>query len=278
MIGRFSAKSTAGSHAERTVLDARTPPPDYAASLAIPRYTTSLSPLLSVRPDILFLILSHLTYHDLFYTVRPSCRHLALAALSLLRKAYIPHYLTQIKPPYTTDVLTLLPSAEITASTSSQKAPPPVPPPERKELHVLSLYISSCLYSSRLSSESPLFLLPTEEAKRDLFEVHQPRARLEDLIVELGYRRHLITHVPDWDDLRIRSKDVSVKWGMKVVALQLPCRSQSGRGTISKDMLKVERSTRLESLEETARKLLDALEGMRIRRFENEGVFWYEKE
>ena len=95
--------------------------------------------------------------------------------MHLLRSTILPVYLQSVKPPFSSDALSVHPDG-LKGSTS-------IPHREQK---CLDLFIAVLARSARLYNESILHLssetsAPTESA--DIFDLYQPRARLEDLLI-----------------------------------------------------------------------------------------------
>ncbi|KAF9470795.1 hypothetical protein BDN70DRAFT_888735 [Pholiota conissans] len=151
-------------------------------------------------------------------SLRPVNRTLYTACMHVLRSTYLPAYIALVRPPYTSDPFPMdTPAAENTSS-------PAVPPPAydspttsstslssrqpssnaqfsplispQRETPILDRFILLKIRNDVLADESSLHL-DREDAFRDLFEVAQPRARLEDLVREIGLRRGVV-YVPGW--------------------------------------------------------------------------------
>lgn len=201
--------------------------------------------------------------------------------------------------------------ASITADSSSDLSPPtyqapatgrsePVLPSRYRETKVLDLFISLYLYNSKASSESELLLvrsdhLPESEAS-DLFDLYQPRARLEDLVIERGVLEGLIEPPSSSGDAgpplleefhrpAIRAKDVSVRFSLRKAAVLLPFLASSSSSSLSsrlpprtlpKVVVELDRDRR-DPLEATASKLLEVLRFVPVVREERNGQAWYNK-
>ncbi|KAJ3865063.1 hypothetical protein EV359DRAFT_80855 [Lentinula novae-zelandiae] len=91
-------------------------------------------------------------------------------------------YESLIRPPYTSDPFS---SSILTTSTTSDSAP------VHRELATLDLFIALLAHEDLLLDATSLHL-PREEAYKDLFDMVQPRSRLEDLILEEGINAGLV--------------------------------------------------------------------------------------
>ncbi|KAJ3815732.1 hypothetical protein F5876DRAFT_30158, partial [Lentinula aff. lateritia] len=104
------------------------------------------------------------------------------ACMHILRSTYLPAYESLIRPPYTSDPFS---SSILTTSTTSDSAP------VHRELATLDLFIALLAHEDLLLDATSLHL-PREEAYKDLFDMVQPRSRLEDLILEEGINAGLV--------------------------------------------------------------------------------------
>lgn len=105
-------------------------------------------------------------------------------------------------------------------------------------------------------------LLMTNEGIEDLFAHHQPRARLEDLVLDAGGRKGRIHSVNREKWSGIAAEDVHVELRFKSAAIKM---KTSASSNALKTILEVPRG-REESLETTARHLIDSLIQLRISR------------
>lgn len=150
--------------------------------------------------------------------------------MHVLRSTYLPSYSELVRSPYTSDPFPLSsedssyapsdcssaspsptpasPSTPLTALPTSADASmsslpsyrvlstnPTAPSPvlsAHRETQVLDLYIALRVKEDLLSSGTSLHL-PAEESFRDLFELMQPRARMEDLVFARGAKYGYIT-------------------------------------------------------------------------------------
>ncbi|KJA22599.1 hypothetical protein HYPSUDRAFT_201939 [Hypholoma sublateritium FD-334 SS-4] len=144
-------------------------------------------------------------------------RTLYTACMHVLRSTYLPAYLALVRAPYTSDPFPMgapasLPSHDAPAAQASappayassthSRASAPVPEalaplasPQR-ETAVLDRFIVLKIRHDVLMDESSLHL-DRADAFRDLFDVAQPRARLEDLVRDIGARRGVVC-VSNW--------------------------------------------------------------------------------
>ncbi|KAI9461898.1 hypothetical protein BJY52DRAFT_163713 [Lactarius psammicola] len=113
------------------------------------------------------------TLHWLATSLRLVNRTFYIACMHVLRSTYLPSYASLIRPPYTSDPfpLSATPSA---AGTSA-------PLHHSRETAVLDLFIALKVHDDVWADETELHL-GQPEAFRDLFDLMQPRARLEDLL------------------------------------------------------------------------------------------------
>lgn len=107
-------------------------------------------------------------------------RDLYLACMNVLRSAYLPAFTHCIRVPYSSD-----PFPSSLSSDSSLLTP-------HRELRTLDLFIALIAHEDVLIDASSLHL-PREDAYKDLFELIQPRSRLEDLVAEQGRKHGVIT-------------------------------------------------------------------------------------
>ncbi|KAH9019524.1 hypothetical protein EDB84DRAFT_1516876, partial [Lactarius hengduanensis] len=93
--------------------------------------------------------------------------------MHVLRSTYLPSYVSLIRPPYTSDPfpLSATPSAAGTSAGLHRS----------RETAVLDLFIALKVLDDVWADETELHL-GQPEAFRDLFDLMQPRARLEDLL------------------------------------------------------------------------------------------------
>lgn len=179
--------------------------------------------------------------------------------MSLLRTHYLPAYIRQVCPPFTTDPW---PASSSSSSFSPKYA-------SCRETRVLDLYVAAETKRDSEHFESELLEQP---GMGNLFDLHQPRARLEDLIAQRGTMSgHLVERVTQTGESRVRAQDVSINFGLRKAELRLPMATSSnttggdrGRPLPRRTLLEVER-TRTASLEETADALLHELACIPLR-------------
>ncbi len=105
--------------------------------------------------------------------------------MHVLRSTYLPAYNQLVKPPYTSDPFPL------NASTVSTKADRSFMQTLQRETKVLDLFIALKVREDVWTDETELHL-ERDESFRDLFDLMQPRSRLEDLVRTYGEREGLI--------------------------------------------------------------------------------------
>ncbi|KAH9988649.1 hypothetical protein BJV77DRAFT_1160872 [Russula vinacea] len=95
-----------------------------------------------------------------------------ITCMHVLRSTYLPSYSTFIRHPYTSDPFPLTQTPSSDACTPLNRS---------RETIVLDLFIALKVHDDVWADESELHL-GQPEAFRDLFDLMQPRARLEDLL------------------------------------------------------------------------------------------------
>ena len=108
--------------------------------------------------------------------------------MHVLRSTYLPAYASLIRSPYTSDPF---PHASATESMSTSPSLLPTQSLQR-ETRVLDLFIALKVREDVWADESELHL-EREESFKDLFDLLQPRARLEDLVRHYGTREGVVT-------------------------------------------------------------------------------------
>lgn len=106
--------------------------------------------------------------------------------MHVLRSTYIPAYSTLVRPPYTSDPFPLTSPAPQTTTTLS-----PIQSLQR-ETRVIDLFIALKVREDVWADESELHL-ERDESFRDLFDLMQPRSRMEDLVRGYGAREGVIS-------------------------------------------------------------------------------------
>jgi len=109
-----------------------------------------------------------------------------LACMHVLRSTYLPAYGFLIRAPYTSDPFPL--------SSPTSSPPGPVETTQR-ETQVLDLFIALKVHEDVMMDDTE-FHLEREEAFKDLFDLMQPRSRLEDLVRYYGLREGVVRTNP----------------------------------------------------------------------------------
>ncbi|BGP25100.1 hypothetical protein JCM10295v2_004020 [Rhodotorula toruloides] len=285
------------------------PPPVYSVA---PPSSAPRSRLESLPSHLLLRILSHLSLADLIFALRPASTTLFLHATSLAREQAYGLWVEEVKraasnrraaPPLSTDPLGRA-DEEAGHGEDGQAAPPTYDrdPADGvtgatlssriRELAVFDLFIVVLARSSYKLSASTLLFTNEDDALRipsdvrqDLFGMMQPRARVEDLLIQLGRSRGWIVQGGSEaqsgkasqaerlsgivaDDLRIDLK-------LRDVRMLLPCRG-SGRGLVWRPIFGINRSEG-DTLETLARCLALGMQMARVTRREDAvGLRWYE--
>ncbi|KAF7789115.1 hypothetical protein EIP86_000050 [Pleurotus ostreatoroseus] len=119
-------------------------------------------------------------------------RALYVACMHVLRSTYLPAYASHIRAPYTSDPFPLsTPALSPAASSSLSPYASPIHTLQR-ETHVLDRFIALKVREDVWADESELHLA-RGESFRDLFDLLQPRARLEDLVRVYGVKEGAVT-------------------------------------------------------------------------------------
>ncbi|KAJ3857903.1 hypothetical protein EV368DRAFT_29170 [Lentinula lateritia] len=165
------------------------------------------------------------------------------ACMHILRSTYLPAYESLIRPPYTSDPFS---SSILTTSTTSDSAP------VHRELATLDLFIALLAHEDLLLDATSLHL-PREEAYKDLFDMVQPRSRLEDLILEEGINAGLV-YTLKYRVNPLPFEALSVSFSPRRVALVYTPAISAAK----KALVEVGRA-REEKLEESAKRLVEGL-------------------
>ncbi|CDO69972.1 hypothetical protein BN946_scf184836.g46 [Trametes cinnabarina] len=157
-------------------------------------YETFSGPVKSQR-KVLYWLTMHLRLVN---------RALYIACMHVLRSTYLSAYTSLIRPPYTSDPFPLaLPDSPFAASSFSTTASSCTPsglssllPTQsiQRETRVFDLFIALKVREDVWADESELHL-EREESFKDLFDLMQPRARLEDLVRVYGSREGVVSLV-----------------------------------------------------------------------------------
>ncbi|KAL0952859.1 hypothetical protein HGRIS_007081 [Hohenbuehelia grisea] len=135
-------------------------------------------------------------------------RSFYIACMHVLRSTYLPAYDSLIRSPYTSDPFPLLsssrtpgscaspssPRAPSYSTTGTQAAPEGITTIQR-ETAVLDLFIAVKVHEDVWADDTELHI-EREESFKDLFDLAQPRARLEDLVRAYGVREGVIAVSP----------------------------------------------------------------------------------
>ncbi|KAI0776664.1 hypothetical protein BD413DRAFT_469108 [Trametes elegans] len=129
-------------------------------------------------------------------SLRLVSRGLYVACMHILRSTYIPAYEALIRPPYTSDPFPLsLPDSPFAAyGSSAAPLSASVLPMQsmQRETRVFDLFIALKVREDVWADDSSLHL-ERKESFKDLFDLMQPRARLEDLVRAYGRRDGLVS-------------------------------------------------------------------------------------
>lgn len=124
------------------------------------------------------LVRQRKTLYWLTYHLRLVNRAFYIACMHVLRSSYLPAYISLIRAPYTSDPFPM------SSSTSSTDSPLNV---VQRETRVFDLFITLKTREDMFMDASE-FHLEREEMFKDLFDLMQPRSRLEDLVRHYGMR------------------------------------------------------------------------------------------
>lgn len=208
------------SHGTTMIVDekniATPPPPSYHSSVEIagpppfhhPRIFTTLQ---SIPAHILLQIVystfsqhafvqSHRkTLYWLAISLRLVNRALYVASMHVLRSTYLPAYDLLIRPPYSSDPFPLLSPSPPSPSPSQSPYGPSSSTSSlstlqtiQRETTTLDLFIALKVREDVWVDDSELHL-ERDESFKDLFDLVQPRSRLEDLVRIYGIRQGVIT-------------------------------------------------------------------------------------
>jgi len=143
------------------------------------------------------------TLYWLSTCLRLVSRQLYTACMHVLRSTYLPSYQALIRPPYSSDPFPLgvsiaigsdsahPPSYSSSDSQNPRASPSPIHTLQR-ETPVLDRFIAIKVRQDVFSDDTELHI-EREDAYRDIFDVAQPRARLEDLVRMYGLREGVIS-------------------------------------------------------------------------------------
>ncbi|EJT97203.1 hypothetical protein DACRYDRAFT_85212 [Dacryopinax primogenitus] len=198
-------------------------------------------------------------------SLRLVSRNWYTACMHVLRSAYLPAYVSHIRPPYSANPYPLSSPASLYASTYSSSSGPSLPAlaeDAQRETAVLDMFIAFQVRQNVLRDESELHLEAGHEGVKDLFELLQPRARMEDLVRKYALRAGVVsvgTNGPVGRD-KIPFRELSVNFSSRKVGL---VRSVGGRKRIIAEVGR----ERMESLESAAKRIVGELvKGMDVIR------------
>ncbi|KAF8063987.1 hypothetical protein FPV67DRAFT_1697859 [Lyophyllum atratum] len=198
------------------------PPPPYVSSAGLPPFPSASSPshTLTTLPSHLLLQIVYATFPQaplpdqakverqrktlywLSVSLRLVDRTLYVACMHVLRSTHIPAYDALIRPPYTSDPFPLLAPPTDTAprpSPYASHAPPSASARDmqsplntlQRETTTLDRFIALKVREDVWADESELHL-ERDEAYKDVFDLAQPRSRLEDLVRVYGEREGVV--------------------------------------------------------------------------------------
>lgn len=169
-------------------------PPPFPQATRIPPTLGTLPPHLTLR--IVYEIFSQnasiarqrKTLYWLTGNLRLVNRAIYVACMHVLRSTYLPAYTEQIRRPYTSDPFPL------TSAPPPISSDPTASPTQslQRETRVLDLFIALKVREDVWADDSELHL-ERDESFRDLFDLMQPRSRLEDLIRIYGIREGVVS-------------------------------------------------------------------------------------
>jgi len=259
------------------ILDEEKPPPPYTHASALtptPSYSSLsrrrtagrglslpslpayilLQIVYATCPPDLSLQDRRLALYWMAHSLRYVCRDMYIASMHVLRSSYLPLYARKITPPYTTDPFP--PSSpshlsSLPASASTLRS-------TQRETAILDLFILLKVKEDVRADESDLYMDSADEQYRDMFNLMQPRARLEDLVRKYGTRANLITSPSSsrTSSSRTDFKLLSITWANRSVAL---ARVDPSQGNRKRALVEIGRD-KGDTLESLARRLVRAWE------------------
>jgi hypothetical protein len=206
--------------------------------------------------------------------------------MHVLRSTYLPPYSLNIKPPYTSDpfpasapTYTITPYNPSTSTATSTYTPSNSSPllTTHRETAVLDRFILLTLHQDLLTSESSLhlstrqtpsssssFTTSSASTYTDLFSLHQPTARLEDLFRHYGLQNGSLTTAPS--SSRLVSFDyVSIKLSEGGRRVGLVISDTKGRKRVVAEYVRENKSEKLEiGAKRLAKELLAILKRSRV--------------
>ncbi|KAI0075160.1 hypothetical protein K474DRAFT_1646885 [Panus rudis PR-1116 ss-1] len=197
------------------------------------------------------------TLYWLNTSLRQVCRSIYVACMHVLRSTYLPAYSPQIRSPYSSDPFPLTTPASATYPSPDTSLSPVLS--LQRETRVLDLFIALKVREDVWLDESELHL-EREESFRDLFDLMQPRSRLEDLVRIYGVREGVVSIPGSSPTILKRPKlpsipfsALSVSFSVRKVGLVLTTRERK------KTIIEVERRSRNERLEVAAKQIVEDL-------------------
>jgi len=163
--------------------------------------------------------------------------------MHILRSTYLPDYASHTKPFYSSDPFPL--------STPSPLDPTFTLHSLQRETAVLDQFILLKIKEDIRYDESELHL--EGEGFRDIFELLQPKARIEDLIRHYGLQANVITLAPASSRL-VAFQFISVSFSTRKVALVI-----TDTKGVKKPLTEYTRETKDERLEVAAKRLVKEL-------------------
>ena len=109
--------------------------------------------------------------------------HCRVACEHILRSTYLSAYNSMIRPPYSSDPFPFSSSASDSTVSEVDAL--------QRETKVLDLFIALKVHEDVMLDDSSLHL-EREDSFKDLFDLMQPRSRLEDLVREYGVREGVV--------------------------------------------------------------------------------------
>ncbi|KAJ7207966.1 hypothetical protein GGX14DRAFT_521768 [Mycena pura] len=184
-------------------------------------------------------------------------RALYIACMHVLRSTYLPAYDSLIRAPYSSDPFPL-PTSPQSPFTSTNPADLRLGTIQR-ETATLDLFIALKVREDVWADASELHL-ERDESFKDLFDLAQPRSRLEDLVRVYGIREGVVSidsihPVRSLKPAPIPFSALSVSFSPRKVGLLMGSAGKSKRTIIEADR------TRDEQLEVTAKRLVRELAG-----------------
>ncbi|KAI5114911.1 hypothetical protein M0805_009614 [Coniferiporia weirii] len=285
------------------MLPVSAPPPYSADGAPLPPFPGSTSrrhtTFAALPPHILLYIVDRIlcqgsverrrkVLYWMTVSLRLVSRPLYVACMHVLRSTYLPAYSSMVKQPYSSDPFPLSSASPSPASPSYSPAPSYLVSPVesvQRETPVLDLFLAAKVREDVWADDTELHL-EREEAFQDLFDLLQPRARLEDLVRQYGVAKDVISVSTSGNAVVAScSSPTTASHHQSSLSTQPPARKGHGKvtrkmpfSTLScsfsprsaglvlssrtgrRTIVEVQRSTRDEQLETAARRLVRGLE------------------